>query len=46
MGEKDTNIQQRKNFYNYVNEYDVRRGTNFLNTFPELENFYKLCKNA
>jgi len=33
----------RKDFYNWFNEYDRRRGTNFLKTFPEMEQFYKLC---
>lgn len=34
----------RKNFILFVDEHDKRRGTNFLETFPEMENFYKLCK--
>ena len=31
-------------FYNWFNEYDRRRGVNFLETFPEMENFYNHCK--
>jgi hypothetical protein len=27
-----------------VDEHDKRRGTNFLETFPELESFYNKCK--
>lgn len=38
------NIEQRWNFYSFINEYDRRRGTNFLETFPELEGFYHFCK--
>ncbi len=34
----------RKDFFNWFNEYDTRRGTNFLKTFPEMENFYNICK--
>lgn len=34
----------RKDFYMFVNEHDRRRGTNFLETFPELEEFYMMCK--
>ena len=34
-----------KNFYLFCSQHDKRRGTNFLNTFPELENFWKECKN-
>lgn len=30
----------RKNFVIFVDEHDKRRGTNFLETFPELENIY------
>ena len=32
--------QQRKNFKRFVMEHDRRRGTNFVQTFPELEDFY------
>lgn len=35
----------RRDFYIFVNEHDRRRGTNFLETFPELEGFYNTCKN-
>jgi hypothetical protein len=30
-------------FYNWFNEYDRRRDTNFLETFPEYEDFYNWC---
>jgi organic radical activating enzyme len=33
----------RKDFYNWFAEYDRRRGTNFVETFPELINFYQQC---
>jgi sulfatase maturation enzyme AslB (radical SAM superfamily) len=33
----------RKDFVKYVDEYDRRRGTDFLDTFPELEQFYYKC---
>lgn len=42
---EDKLIQERKNFALFVDEHDRRRGTNFLNTFPEMEDFYKLCKS-
>lgn len=35
---------ERTDFYKFVDEHDKRRGTNFVDTFPELENFYKICK--
>lgn len=34
----------RKDFANWFDEYDRRRGTNFLSTFPEYRNFYERCK--
>lgn len=33
-----------KNFYLYFTEQDRRRDTNFLEVFPELENFWIKCK--
>ena len=34
----------RKDFVKFVDEHDHRRGTNFLETFPELGEFYNRCK--
>jgi len=28
----------------FVDEHDIRRGTNFLETFPELKEFYNQIK--
>jgi hypothetical protein len=33
----------RKDFVIFVDEHDKRRGTNFLETYPELKEFYELC---
>lgn len=33
-----------ENFYLFFSQHDTRRNTNFLNTFPELENFWKECE--
>lgn len=42
----DTKILEgRKDFYKWFTEYDRRRGTNFLETFPQLTDFYNDCKN-
>ena len=38
-------IRHRKDFVAFVDEHDKRRGTNFLKTFPEMTEFYKLCKS-
>ena len=32
--------KQRKDFASFITEYDKRRGTNFVDTFPELEELY------
>lgn len=36
----------RAKFYDYINEMDKRRGTDFLTVFPEMKNFYEVCKLA
>lgn len=36
-------ILLRKQFASYILEYDKRKGTNFIETFPEYEEFYKHC---
>jgi hypothetical protein len=33
----------QRDFYNWFNELDTRRGTNFVATFPEMEKFFKKC---
>jgi transposase-like protein len=40
----DTVRTGRIDFYKWFKEYDRRRGTNFLETFPEMENFWNMCK--
>jgi len=39
----DRLIEGRKDFFNWFTEYDRRRGTDFIDTFPELEEFYFEC---
>ena len=41
-GEKLSGL--RGDFFSFVNEYDKRYGTSFLASFPELKDFYILCK--
>ena len=36
----------RADFFFFVREHDRRRGTNFLNTFPEMKDFLSLCEEA
>ena len=35
---------QRADFYRFFNEHDQRRQTNFLETFPEMKEFWNECK--
>jgi hypothetical protein len=37
------NVRNLKDFYNFVIEYDKRKGTSFDLTFPELVNFKNYC---
>lgn len=39
-------IRNRAKFYDYVNRLDERRGTNFLEVFPEMRDFYRICESA
>lgn len=36
--------KQKGNFYKFFSEHDRRRGTNFLQTFPEMTNFWEDCQ--
>lgn len=36
--------QNRTRFYDFINQYDSRRDTNFVDTFPEYADFLELCK--
>ena len=42
----DASTQNKKNFYAFFSEHDRRRLTRFLNTFPEMEEFWKECMAA
>ena len=38
--------RDRADFFKFFSEHDARRGTNFLETFPEMEDFWELCFEA
>ena len=40
----DQQMKNRYSFYKFFEEHDRRRGTNFIKTFPQLEEFYNFCK--
>lgn len=46
MGNSLKNLRARKNFAMFVDEYDKRRDTNFLEVFPEYTDFYHYCKET
>lgn len=37
-------LEGRKDFYNWFTEYDKRRNVNFIETFPDMLDFWNLCK--
>ena len=39
-------LEGKRDFFNWFTEYDRRRGTNFAETFPELEDFYFECARS
>ena len=39
----DKILEGRKDFFNWFTEYDKRRNVDFIETFPELEEFYFEC---
>jgi len=38
-------VLQKKNFYRFFREHDRRRGTSFIENFPELAEFWLECQN-
>ena len=48
-GEKLPQEQQQRNlanFHKFFSEHDLRRGTSFMNTFPELHDWWRKCEEA
>jgi len=39
-------VRNRARFYDFVTQMDKRRGTDFLTTFPEMQEFYEVCHAA
>ena len=37
-------VKMRRDFVLFIDEFDKRRKKNFLKTFPEMEDFYNMCK--
>jgi hypothetical protein len=43
-GQKQDNTVARADFYRFFSEHDRRRGTDFLQTFPEMRAWWEECK--
>lgn len=43
---EDKLLEGRKDFWNYFTEHDRRRNTDFHSTFPEMADFFELCKSV
>jgi len=37
-------VTDRADFYKFFSEHDRRRKSNFLRTFPEMREFWSMCK--
>jgi organic radical activating enzyme len=44
LGNDPAKTTHRKDFVKFVDEHDRRRNTNFLKTFPQMTEFYNMCK--
>ena len=44
--DKDELTKARANFYKFFTQHDARRDTDFLITFPEMEDWWNICKEA
>ena len=42
----DVILKARANFYKFFKQHDERRDTDFLKTFPEMEDWWEICKEA
>ena len=43
--DKKETLEARKDFYLFFSEHDRRRGTDFLKTFPEMQEFWQHCRS-
>ena len=42
----DELMKARANFYKFFTQHDARRNTNFLSTYPEMEDWWLMCQEA
>ena len=46
MFHRDEMYKARANFYKFFTQHDTRRSTDFLATFPEMEDWWNMCEQA
>jgi hypothetical protein len=39
-------LEGKRDFFNWFTEYDRRRGTDFVKTFPDLKEFMENCRSG
>ena len=44
LGQAQDNTAAKADFYRFFNEHDRRRKTNFLNTFPQMQQWWEECR--
>jgi hypothetical protein len=44
QGQKQDRSKDKADFYRFFAEHDRRRGTNFLNTFPQMRSWWSECE--
>ena len=44
--DNDELLKARANFYKFFMQHDERRNTDFLSTFPEMEDWWDICREA
>ena len=44
--DKEELLKARANFFKFFSQHDERRKTNFLQVFPEMEDWWNICKEA
>jgi len=45
QGQQQDNSRAKADFYTFFSEHDRRRGTNFLNTFPTMHQWWQECEH-
>ena len=44
--DRDKMYKARANFFKFFTQHDKRRDTDFLKTFPQMEDWWEICEEA